>query len=318
MRGSLFPRTPTVALALLFSCGQIPAEKPDPFRPGQPAAAKGTVPGELEALNRASRELYAGGRARELSTIPAVILVSGDDLILRRNGKRVAATVIPPEYHALKCVAHSPIALHGHLAHEPGKPLGTERAHALKEYRSLLAAAGPVAEACGFDPDTLARQKRIVARGLALIDAVLKDGQVSADDLVAYCRASRPDVLANTAAAARAQLAAVHRQVMEWKKDLTAEEWGALTVIVLGRQTARAENAAVQYFARLFGETSGEGPRVVYAEGTGDEEEALNLLGTLRLDGKLSVAVFNDPFRMYRDLLADAARSAIDDILAPP
>ena len=89
-------------------------------------------------------------------------------------------------------------------------------------------------------------------------------------------------------------------------------------MIVQGMQTARAENAAVQYFARLFAETSGEGRRVVYAEGLGDEERALDLLGTLRLDGKLSVAVFGDPFRLYRDLPADAARPAIDDLLAAP
>jgi hypothetical protein len=95
---------------------------------------------------------------------------------------------------------------------------------------------------------------------------------------------------------------------------MTAEEWGSLTVIVQGGQTPRAENAVVQYFARLFGETAGEGRRVVYAEGMWDEDKALNLLGTLRLDGRLSVAVFNDPFRLYRDLLADAARPVIDDL----
>jgi len=105
---------------------------------------------------------------------------------------------------------------------------------------------------------------------------------------------------------------------MAWRKEMSAEEWASLTVIVQGPQTPRAGNAAVQYFARLFGETSGEGRRVVYAEGLWDEEKAVDLLGTLRLDGKLSVAVFGDPFRMYRDLLADAARAAVDDLLAAP
>jgi hypothetical protein len=318
MRGRLFLGTLAIGFVMLGSHGQTPSEKPTSGSEGQPAIAKRTVPEELEALNRATRNLYAGGRSLELSTIPAVILVSGDDLILRRNGKRVVATVIPPEYHALKSVAHSTLALFAHLAHEPGKPLGEERIQTLQEYRALLAAAGPAVEAYGFDPATLARQKRIIARGLEFIDAVLKEGQVAADDLAKYCRASRPDVLANAAAAARAQLVAMHRQVMEWKKDMTAEEWGSLTVIVQGMQTPRVENVAVQYFARLFGETSGEGRRVVYAEGLGDEEKALNLLGTLRLDGRLSVAVFNDRFRMYRDLLADVARAVIDDLLAPP
>src|SRR5206468_31868 len=131
-----------------------------------------------------------------------------------------------------------------------------------------------------------------------------------------FCRASRADVLTNGTDAVKAQLVATHKQVTAWKKDMTPEEWAGLAVIVPGTQTARAENAAVQYFARLFGETNGEGRRVVYAEGLWDEEKAINLLGTRRLDEKLSVAVFGDRFRMFRDIVADGARTAIDDILA--
>jgi hypothetical protein len=318
MHGRLLLGTLAVGFLVLGSHGQTRDGQPKFGGNGQPVVAQGTIPEELEALNRATRRLYADGRARELSTIPTVILVSGDDLILRKNGQRVVAAVIPREYHALKCIAHSVLGLFAHLTYEPGKPLDEVRLKTLREYRTLLAAAGPVAATCGFDPETLTRQKRIIARGLAFIDAVLKDGQVSADDLTTYCRGSRPDVIANAAAAARAQVVATHRQVMEWKKGMTAEEWSALTVIVQGMQPPRVENAAVQYFARLFGETRGEGRRVVYAEGLGDEGKALNLLGTLRLDGKLSVAVFNDPFRMYRDLLADVARPVIDDVLAAP
>lgn len=291
---------------------QVKAE-PVPVARGEPTP----VPAELQALNLASLKLYTGGRTLELATIPAIIIVSGDDLILRKDGKRTVATVIPPEYHSLKCVAHSTLALFAHLAHEPGKPLGEERTNTLKEYRERLATAGAAIGKAGFDLDTLTQQRRIVERSLAFIDTVLKAGQVSADDLERYCRASRADIMANCGAAARAQLLATHRQVMAWKKDMTAQEWTALTVIVQGAQTPRVENAAVQYFARLFGER-GEGRRVVYAEGIWDEGKALNLLGTLRLDGKLSVAVFGDPYRMYRDILADAARAAIDDILAAP
>lgn len=316
MRMRLLHATLAVGCLVVCSHGQTP--RPKSGGADQAVIANGSLPSELEALNRAARKMYAGGRARELSAIPTVIVVSGDDLILRKRGKRVVATVVPAKYHALKCVAHSMLGLFAHLSYEPGKALGEERIKGLREYRDLLAAAGPATATCGFDPETLARQERIIARGLVFIDAVLKDGRVTADDLAKYCRASRKDVLANAAAAACAQLLATHRQVMEWKKDMTPEEWNSLTVIVLGMQTPRVDNAAVQYFARLFGETNGEGRRVVYAEGLGDEEKAMNLLGTLRLDGKLSVAVFNDHFRMYRDLLADVARSTIDDILAAP
>jgi hypothetical protein len=166
MRARQFLGTLAVGVLALGSHGQAPGDKPTPGGGGPPVVASRAVPAELEALNRASRQLYAGGRAQELATVPAVIIVSGDDLILRRGGKRVVATVIPREYHALKCVAHSTLALFGHLSHEAGKPLGDERLRALKEYRATLAAAGPAAAMCGLNAEAVVRQKRIITRGL--------------------------------------------------------------------------------------------------------------------------------------------------------
>jgi hypothetical protein len=262
--------------------------------------------------------MYADARKQVISTVPVVIIVSGDDLILRKNDTRTVATVIPAEYHILKCVAHTTVALFAHLTAKTDKPLGEEHLKTLTEYQTLMTAAALAVEKCGFDPDMLARQKRILTRSQEFTAKVIKDAMVSSDELVKFCRSSRADILANGAAAAKAQVQATHKQVMAWKKDMTAEEWAALTVIVSGAQTPRAENAAVQYFARLFGESNGEGRRIVYAESLWDEEKAINLLGTLRLDGKLSVAVFADPNRMYRDFLADGARTAIDDILGAP
>jgi len=116
MHARLFLGTLAVGLLVQCSHGQTPSAKLKPSSNGQPVATKNTVPEPLEALNRATRKLYARGRALELSTIPAVIIVSGDDLLLRKNGKRQVATVIPAEYHALKCVAHSVLGLFAHLS----------------------------------------------------------------------------------------------------------------------------------------------------------------------------------------------------------
>ena len=162
-----------------------------PARPGQPPAEVKTLPPELDALNIASRKMYAGARARELSAIPVVIIVSGDELVLRKNGTRTAVTVLPAEYHALKCVAHTTLALFGHLSEEPGRPLSEERLKILKEHQALAAAAGAVVEKFGFDAEALARQKRLLARTEELTAAVLRDGKASAEDLTKFCRAAR-------------------------------------------------------------------------------------------------------------------------------
>lgn len=307
--------TAAAAAWLAGGGGTRAADEPKPAVAAAAKAELPPVPPALETLNRTNLKTYGGARARELAGVPAVLIVWGDDLILRRGDKRVSATVVPPEYHAQKCVAHITLGLFGALAHDAGKPLGEAAVKALSDYREQIVAAGPAVEKYGYDPDTLARQRRLLARSLAFLDQVLAGKQVSADDLTRYCRASRADVAANGAAAARAQVAGLHRQVTAWKAEMTPDEWAGLAVIVIGRQTPRAENAWVQYFARLFGEP-GECRRIVYAEGASSEEQALDLLGTLRLDGKLSVAVFDDRYRMYRDFLADGARVALDDLFA--
>src|SRR5438128_2124262 len=110
--------TLVVGLMVLSSPGQTSGEKPKaPAAAEHPGEAK-TPAAELDTLNIASRKMYAGARTLELAAIPIVIIVSGDDLVLRKNGKRTVATVVPAEYHTLKSVAHSTLALFTHLSDE--------------------------------------------------------------------------------------------------------------------------------------------------------------------------------------------------------
>jgi hypothetical protein len=75
----------------------------------------------------------------------------------------------------------------------------------------------------------------------------------------------------------------------------------------MGTQAPRKGNLAVQYFARLLGEP-GEGRRIVYAEAIFDETRALDLVATKLVDTQVGIDFFNDPLRMHRDLLSDAAQ----------
>jgi hypothetical protein len=123
--------------------------------------------------------------------------------------------------------------------------------------------------------------------------------------------------MANVADAARAELDALHALVGRWRADMPAGEWDRLTVIVMGRPLPRKDSLAVQYFSRLLGEP-GEGRRVVFAESLFDESKALDLLATRVVDTQLGVDFFDDPMRMHRDLLGDAARDYLDRLLGRP
>src|SRR5262249_18003502 len=117
--------------------------------------------------------------------------------------------------------------------------------------------------------------------------------------------------------AARAQLKILDERVRALRASLTDEEWSRLTVIVLGSQLPRKNNLGVQYFARLLG-VPGEAPRIIYAEGLGTEQRALDLLGTYLVDTRVGTAFFDDSTRMYRDLLGDAAKQILDEMFKEP
>jgi len=181
----------------------------------------------------------------------------------------------------------------------------------------LFPAAGERIDRVGLDAEQRARQKTIIAACAQLVDSVLDKRQCLPAERMAFTRKMTPLLMANTSAAARAALDSLHHQVSEWKGQLTPQDWSDLTVLVIGPQLPRKDNLAVQYFARLLGQP-GEGKRLIYAEGLGDEPRALDLLATHLVDTQVGIDFFNDPNRMARDLRSDGARDYLPLLLDQP
>jgi hypothetical protein len=285
-----------------------PAEKPSANSSADP----------LVTLNESSRVLYTLAKQRALAAGGPVIIVVGDDVVLRNGDKRTQTRFIPDIYHTLKAFSHAPLALDVTLsAHAGENPLSEDVLHDLREYRRLLAAAEERIATAGLNPEERERQKTILSASASFLKTVMEKRRCSADDRTVFTRRMAPLVMANARAAAGAALLALHRQVSAWKGQLTPQEWDRLSVLVVGRQMPRKDNLAVQYFARLLGEP-GEGSRIIYGEGLGEEPRALDLLATHRVDTQVGIDFFNDPLRMHRDLLCDGARDFLPRLLDQP
>ena len=157
------------------------------------------------------------------------------------------------------------------------------------------------------------RQLRLLGACHSFIDGVIKEQRQERKKLEAFIKEARPWIEQNTEEAARIRIDAFHRQVAVWRGNLTKAEWGRLLVVVMGPQLPRKDNLAIQYFARLLGE-DGEGKRIIYAEALFEESAALNLVGTRLIDTCIGRAFFDDPQRMHRDLLGDAARKYLAEL----
>lgn len=307
-----------VIVAVFF--GTSPAGRPaEPQAPAPASRPEVQPPNDpLGALNEASRAAYRRAKEAALAGSGPVILVEGDNLVLRRGDRREEVRFTPAAYHDLKAIAHIPLALDVMLSGAPDDGrLGAATLDELTRYRPLIEAARARARTLELPEESARRQEEIVAGCLEFLDAVVRDGTCRPAERVAFARRMTPRLMANVADAARAELGGLDRVVGRWKDGLPPEEWNRLTVIVMGRPLPRKDSLAVQFFARRLGET-GEGPRVVFAESVFDESKALDLLATRLVDAMLGRDFFDDPTRMYRDLLGDAARAHLDQPERPP
>ncbi|MBL8835364.1 MAG: hypothetical protein JNL66_03920 [Alphaproteobacteria bacterium] len=265
----------------------------------------------LSELNDSFRRAYADTRAGVLAQTAPVIVCAFESLVLIDGATRREEGFTPRLYHDLKAVAHLVFAVQ--LLVDPALgagPLSPASRARLEELavRSRAVAAG--LDGFGFTPAQAERQRALIAGAQAMIARALANGRPSPAELLAWLRPLVPAVMANVDDAAAAQLDGLHAVMQRWRASLGAEQWARLNVVVLGVRQARRGNLQYAYFERLLGADAVE-RRLIYAESVFAVDPALALLGTILTDRPAGAAFFDDPLRMERDLLADAAQRHI-------
>ncbi len=283
------PLVLAVALCVCAPCGGLAQEKP----------------GALEQLNDQFRDAYRRARADLLAQAGPVVIVDFDHLTLLRGKEREEIALDFSRYHHLKAVAHAPFGLYLEVATQPDGPLSAPARAKLAAWSQALEKAEAALPKYGFGK-AQGRQQQILRRCVKFVDATVEAGRLDLPGVQVFARSLAPLFQQNLDDAARVQIDAYHAQVVKWRRQLTAEQWGKLRVIVMGSQLPRKDNIAVQYFAKWLGQ-AGESRRLIYSEAIYDEQKALNLLGSHMLDRRAAEAFFADPTHLHRDLLADSA-----------
>src|SRR5580693_8392233 len=177
----------------------------------------------LTALNDAFRAAYNDARSRVLASSGPTLIVNGDTFVLLRDGRRVEANVGTPIYNPVKTIAHIPLAIYVTLTPGDGA-VGDDRLKTLAGLRELIPPAETSLDSVKLSATTLARQKQIVAASLTFLDDVTGKHKFARSELLGYTRSMTPLVMENVADATRAQLDAVHAQVLAWRHDLSPQE----------------------------------------------------------------------------------------------
>lgn len=307
-------------LMLAHALNQLPAtaetaEKATSASSSAPAAPSAIpAPATLEdnlivpwnEMNLHFREQYSKSRLRKLEKLGPIVILREDKMIMRYKGDVETIKVIPQRYTLLKSVSHIPLAIYVILDGRTGH-LNADTERDLNEFMKFVDKAAANIGEWNLSAESLSRQKQMIEDSRNFVATVIKNGSVSSEELRKFTRAIAPLVLEAAYEATSMELDLIDNGLKTWKEKVPAEDWKRMHVVVMQPHMPRNENRTMLYFEKLLKQPY-EGERIVYCEGSSDEDYAVNLIGTHIIDKDIAIDFFKDPWRMHRDLLGDGAK----------
>ncbi|MFZ5896139.1 MAG: hypothetical protein ACOY0T_34100 [Myxococcota bacterium] len=260
----------------------------------------------LETLNDAFHREYARSRAESLS-VPILILQTSE-LIVHRGGQRHCFPLRCAGFDLAKTVAHVAVTLFVLARERRGQPTQAQESALSEVSRRTRAVLATIRDPLG----ALEREAIELLRTCAEYARRLSHEARAADDAEEFAAHTGKRILFLTELATAQQIDALHASVEAVISGFSEVERRELEVVVAGDHQARARSFGMQYFQRRLGEAEGSDERVTYGENLKDEQEALKLVATRRLDRKIARAFFGDDKRLQRDVLGDAAKVCLD------
>jgi hypothetical protein len=265
----------------------------------------------LSRLDNDFRHDYAEAKRQILEKLGPVIVLNGDLATLYNGSTKVEEHITPALYTLDKTVDHIPLAIYVILTNVTGSPFEQGTRKKLTGLQEFVHKAIPEVKNSTLPGLELSRQQEIIDKSLAFIDEALSAGRVSEAHLREYTRKMAPLTMQNVDEATAKSLSRIDEIVQKWRKDLPADRWNQLYVVVVSGHMPREQNSFMQYFQMLLHQKQ-EGERIIYFEGAADDKQALDLLVTHILDRRIGIDFYDDPWRMHRDLLSDGARKYLE------
>jgi hypothetical protein len=263
----------------------------------------------LEAANGVFHSSYADSREAAESQAPLLIVLA-DELALHVRGRRRSFRFSYALFHPTKVVAHVAVALYALTAPSEDEAV---RSRAQLRIGAIREQAQTMLDWFRAEPaESHVELETLLESAISFAERAASGRGCSPEDRAAFARATGPQILKITEKATGGQLAALHEAVEAALSERDSDDQSTLEVVVLGDHQARARSFAMQYFQRRLREGEGADERVTYGENVTDEKAALALVATKRVDRDIAQAFFDDPKRLQRDVLGDAATACLD------
>jgi len=263
-------------------------------------------------LNKLNLNIYAKARSLDFENI-SYLMINGDSPYLYFNGTLLDSrkSMTPnTTYEILKEISHLSLAIISQFGNRCGKSLSDDQVTDFQLQLSKMQGSFETVYTSPLIPNELkGDQIKFINESIKVVQKLLEKLKFDCADMQTYVKNIRPILDKNVFAASLSQLTNINELVRSWIDKYPQVDWKSIYILQCSAHMPREKNILAQYFQKLMG-IKYEGEQFVYAE-TGDETACRNLLKTHITDRTLAVNFFNEPMRMHRDLLSDAAEKIV-------
>ncbi len=270
-------------------------------------AQAGTPDDPIAKLNMTFRSLYGANREQVLEETPlAALTLIGTGEIWRVEHGRLAKCYQPDQtLPKIKGLMHAVLGAHGAWSQLLRGRHSTAALQAAKQLNEALAEAIECVSA--ELPVELAHPARDVLAELKhLSDEWLSGRRATADEFPSALKRVNPQLEQVIKVVGHAAYSALREGFEAFRSESSPNDWRQCFVGVCGPGQGRRDNIEIAAAMSVMGREA-VGVRLLYLENALTLADGLRFLAAALVERDLGQAVFDDQYRMWRDLLADTA-----------
>lgn len=246
---------------------------------------------------------------------PLIMNLAGT-LILKYNGKTESMSITPPAYHQIKSYSHITFTIYLLLSQNSPGNLTAATLTELQKLQSDTDAVQSMLPTLKLTPEANTTLAKLMDLTHVFLNKIIAERSWSYQELIDFYQRIKPFNEQAIRLSVQMELQTLDQAINKWLAMMGPDEIKKLGIVVATAHQPRAQEISLQYFAKRFQLRFGEGAlyetALVVLEGQYDEKAAISLLARHYLDREAAQVIFNDPEKLQRDLLADAAKVILE------
>jgi hypothetical protein len=273
------------------------------------------VASTLRALNQSFIASYHAQNKMVRSALPPIIVIRSDSISLL-NQDKTTIYAFSSQIQEVKSALHATLGFQGLMrvaAVNPSPQIWAD----LMQFDQQLSELRPLLQQSRADQATRDETHAAVDIMQAAVQKALAQRSVSDKSVREALGQARPHLMKAVEQIGQVSIAQMMDVLRAVEQSMSASQWSEVIVVVPGPATARVDNLAIASAIEILGQ-SALGRRIFYSEGVYDDKAIEAYVLMLKRDQGLSDMLFDDPYRMWRDVFADVSRQYVEgDYVVP-